>query len=184
MDDESAIPPPVVFQCASCLVIVADSLSWVRATSELRTITLASAPEGTISVSDTLSTSHDGHDLGSTYASFACANCSAVLGKIYRTTPRHLDDLRDYLTFDAAALKNYQVGTEEPARGPLPADADLDILKPEPNALAQRLAIMETVIMAMHDEIESLKSALGSSTDDSSLSENAKAVNAARRRKR
>lgn len=142
MDVPPTPPPPVVFQCASCLLIVADSLSWVRATPELRTFTLAAAPAGTILVSDDLSTSHDGHDLGSTYASFACASCNTPLGRIYRTTPRHLDDLRDYLTFDAGALKNYQVGADEAARDPLPEDADLEILKPEPGAIAQRLAIV------------------------------------------
>ncbi|KAJ8097896.1 yippee zinc-binding/DNA-binding /Mis18, centromere assembly-domain-containing protein [Lipomyces tetrasporus] len=155
-------PSAIVFQCLSCLQIVADSTTWVRATPELRTFTLQSAPADTIMISEQLSTSHEGHDLGSTYASFSCSNCTHVLGKIYRTTPRYLDDLRDYFTFDASALKNYQIGSDEPANGPPPADTDFAILKPEPDAVAQRLAIMETVIMAMHDEVEQLKSEVAS----------------------
>ncbi|KAK9388328.1 yippee zinc-binding/DNA-binding /Mis18, centromere assembly-domain-containing protein [Lipomyces mesembrius] len=159
-------PSAIVFQCLSCLQIVADSTTWVRATPELRTFTLQSAPADTITISDQLSTSHDGHDLGSTYASFSCSNCTHILGKIYRTTPRYLDDLRDYFTFDASALKNYQIGSDEPANGPPPADSDFAILKPEPDAVAQRLAIMETVIMAMHDEVEQLKSEVTSLRHD------------------
>ncbi|KAK9478425.1 yippee zinc-binding/DNA-binding /Mis18, centromere assembly-domain-containing protein [Lipomyces japonicus] len=147
---------PIVFQCASCLQIVADSTTWVRAAPELQAFTLQSAPNETIVISEELSTSHEGHDLGSTYARFACSGCTNVLGKIYRTTPRYLDDLRDYYTFDAVALKNYQIGSDEPAIKS-PQDADFSILRPEPDAIAQRLTIMETVIMSMHDEIEKLK---------------------------
>ncbi|KAK9456249.1 yippee zinc-binding/DNA-binding /Mis18, centromere assembly-domain-containing protein [Dipodascopsis uninucleata] len=160
-EDPSTAPVqnPVVFQCANCLQIVADSTTWLRATPELRTFTLLSAPSDAILLSDNLSTSHDGHDLGSTYAEFSCSGCSAKLGRIYRTTPRYLDDLRDNYTFDTAVLKNYQLGADEEARQPL-TDVDLSILHPAPDAIAQRLAIMETVIMSLHDKIEEFSTEL------------------------
>ncbi|KAK9459137.1 yippee zinc-binding/DNA-binding /Mis18, centromere assembly-domain-containing protein, partial [Lipomyces oligophaga] len=150
----------VVFQCASCLQIIADSSTWIRATPALRAFTLSSAPQGAVDISTSLDMSRAGPDLGSTFALFRCSTCNVQLGKVYRTTARDLDDIRDCLTFDVDAVKNYQIGSLHPAENYIPLDADLSILRPEPDAIARRLAIMETVIMAMHNDMEALKSHL------------------------
>ncbi|KAK9467903.1 yippee zinc-binding/DNA-binding /Mis18, centromere assembly-domain-containing protein [Lipomyces arxii] len=153
---KTEVPSPIVFQCGNCRQIVADSTTWIRGTPELNTFTLQIVPSETITAAESLSTSADSFDLGSTYTQFSCSNCSQVLGMIYHTTPRHLDEIRDNYTFYTSSLKNYQIGSDASAQDPPPTDADFAILKPLPDALAQRMAIMETLIMAMHDDIERL----------------------------
>lgn len=39
-----------------------------------------------------------------TYHEFRCKNCSQLLGKVFRATPRGLDHLRDNYTFDVAKM--------------------------------------------------------------------------------
>ncbi|KAK9472040.1 yippee zinc-binding/DNA-binding /Mis18, centromere assembly-domain-containing protein [Dipodascopsis tothii] len=149
-------PNPIVFQCGQCLRIVADSSSWVCATADLGTFTLEDVAGDAVARSDSLSTSHDGADLGSTFTEFACRACTAPLGRIYRTTPRALDAIRDLFTFYTHSVRNYQVGVDGGAEQ-TPTDADLAVLRPSPDRVARRMAIMETLLMDMHDELGALR---------------------------
>jgi hypothetical protein len=57
-----------------------------------------------------LQTSYTGKNLGSTYSPFRCEYCQHILGKIYRTTPKSLDAIRDYLSYEISNLTSYQLG--------------------------------------------------------------------------
>ena len=49
-------------------------------------------------VVEALVTSTAGPDIGSTYLVLECERCNEHLGKIYKTTPRDLDDIREAFT--------------------------------------------------------------------------------------
>jgi hypothetical protein len=55
------------------------------------------------------------YDRGATYSPLACTGCKRILGRLYLTTPRHLDALRDAFTFDLDRLEAYTVGSGAPA---------------------------------------------------------------------
>jgi hypothetical protein len=63
-----------------------------------------------VRVDEKLVTSDSGKDLGATYAKFYCETCRNTLGKVYRTTPRSLDLMRDYYTYQLSAITSYQLG--------------------------------------------------------------------------
>ncbi|KAK9448953.1 uncharacterized protein V1518DRAFT_416787 [Limtongia smithiae] len=156
----TATTAPVVFQCARCLHIVADSCAWLRAVPELQAFSVRDAPTPAIALDATLvsASNKSAHDLGASYVPFACAKCAAPLGKVYRATPPHLDDLRDCYTFALSAVVAYQLGSDEPAEElPESAFRDLPILHPAPDAIAKRLAVIETVVMALHDDLQALR---------------------------
>lgn len=99
----------VVFQCASCNVIIGDSTSWICANSVLRTVTLSDVSEYVVK-GDALLTSQTGPDLGSTYHMLNCTACQQPIGRCYKTTSRNLDEIRDRHTLDFDKLNMYQLG--------------------------------------------------------------------------
>ncbi|KAL1924765.1 uncharacterized protein VTP21DRAFT_4419 [Calcarisporiella thermophila] len=103
------IDSPLVFQCKNCHFIVGDSFAWLSADQNLKAITLNSTSEH-VKISDELKTSTDGIDLGSAYVNLLCKSCGAILGRVYKTTPRILDNIRDMFTFNLDSVKTYQLG--------------------------------------------------------------------------
>lgn len=103
-----AIKAPLVFQCRNCKTIIGDSFSWVCSMEELKTLTLsATAP---LKVCAQLETSQQQFDLGSTFNSLEC-HCGVQIGRVYKTTARHLDAIRDLFTFNLDCISSYQLGT-------------------------------------------------------------------------
>eukprot|EP00056_Hartaetosiga_gracilis_P003798 m.67588 g.67588 ORF g.67588 m.67588 type:complete len:213 (-) comp11581_c0_seq5:110-748(-) len=108
-EEMDEIDAPLVFQCRSCKRIVGDTFAWICSDEELNTITLKYAAPS-VTIGDVLETSTQKRDMGSTYMRFTC-ECDAVIGRVYKTTARHLDHIRDLLTFDRDALTSYQLGS-------------------------------------------------------------------------
>lgn len=54
--------------------------------------------------------SRGGLDDGATFQVLRCAQCDAAVGRVYQTTPRGLDVLRDNFTFLEESIASYQVG--------------------------------------------------------------------------
>eukprot|EP00128_Syssomonas_multiformis_P006831 Colp12_sorted_trinity150504_noHs@2365 len=90
---EQEIDAPLVFQCKNCRCIVGDSFSWVSAHEGLNAVCLEE-PSPFVKMVNELHTSYSGTDIGSTYLRFLCSSCDSVIGKIYKTTARHLDAIR------------------------------------------------------------------------------------------
>ncbi|KAK9760022.1 hypothetical protein K7432_016380 [Basidiobolus ranarum] len=86
------ISAPLVFQCNACRSIVGDSYSWVCATKELNSVSLYGKSDQ-VQLGEELLTSNSGFDIGSTYIPLTCS-CDVILGKVYKTTPRLLDNVR------------------------------------------------------------------------------------------
>ncbi|XP_072036844.1 protein Mis18-alpha-like [Amphiura filiformis] len=107
---------PVVLQCSHCNMILGDSMSWVSTNDELNSITLRSVSSMVVKGKE-LVTSTEGIDLGSTYQQLQCKSCKDVVGRMYRTTPRTLDDLRDLFTLYITKINSYQIGSSEQTAG-------------------------------------------------------------------
>eukprot|EP00053_Salpingoeca_punica_P016844 m.160644 g.160644 ORF g.160644 m.160644 type:complete len:204 (-) comp17055_c1_seq1:482-1093(-) len=146
------IDAPLVFQCARCFRIVGDSFAWVSASQELNTLTLSAAKS--IHISTQMETSRKPQDLGSTYTSFSC-ECSAVLGRVYKTTGRHLDPIRDLLTFDLDAISSYKLGSSDTAA---PVEDVLDI--PTARGLQDQMLKVQNVILVMNERLQAVEAAV------------------------
>lgn len=107
-DAPPSISAPLIFQCAACKVVVGDSLAFVESLEGMRMISLTAA--SSIQRSADVYTSKTGHDIGSTYFSFACSACNSDLGKYYLTTSKDLDSLREKFTFYVDAISSYELG--------------------------------------------------------------------------
>eukprot|EP00898_Chlorokybus_atmophyticus_P004266 jgi/Chlat1/4840/Chrsp31S04873 len=114
-EGEEAAAAVVVFQCGRCRAVVGDSTALVRhpLARDLAAITLHAASNIQVADSTCPQASTSGADAGSTYLVLKCKACGTAVGRVYRATPRHLDVIRDMLTFSTDALCSYQIGTSE-----------------------------------------------------------------------
>ncbi|XP_054752969.2 uncharacterized protein LOC129258763 [Lytechinus pictus] len=150
---------PVVFQCQGCRSILSDSLAFLTANDDLKTITV-NRVNSSVGLSPRRITSTHGVDQGSTYSPVECKECHNVVGKVYKTTPRLLDDLRDYYTLDANKLLIYQIGSsttslfleDGPSRS-VPSITDLRTLK-------DTVMKLQVLMCTMHQRIANIEQSL------------------------
>lgn len=114
-EQQQEVDAPLVFQCKSCSIIIGDSWSMQSSNAQMETITLSAASN--VSRADEAVTSKQGADVGSTFHLLHCGKCGAHLGKVYLTTARALDSLRDMFTFSTDAVTSYKLGGGEVASG-------------------------------------------------------------------
>lgn len=62
---------------------------------DLKMAVVSSVTEDVVLSRELVTSKEAGPDLGSTYAPISCGSCKADIGKVYKTTPAALDDLRD-----------------------------------------------------------------------------------------
>ncbi|XP_030831496.1 uncharacterized protein LOC115920246 [Strongylocentrotus purpuratus] len=158
---------PAVFQCQRCNVIISDSIAFTAAHDDLKSITV-NRVNSSVELSTKLITSTDGIDQGSTFSPLVCQGCKTVLGKVYRTTPRPLDDLRDYFTFDVNKLSVYQVGSSDSSalpesESPFQQYTNLKTLK-------ETTLKLQVLMCAMHQRILNIEQSL--EIEDTNVPEN------------
>ena len=102
--------PLLVFQCRQCRTVLGDSLSMVSNDGDLRLVCLSAASSVYVADKEPR-TSASAKDAGSTFFHVHCAGCQSVVGCVYRTTPRALDDLRDMVSLNADAITSYALGS-------------------------------------------------------------------------
>lgn len=150
---------PLVFQCAKCNAILGDSLSWLCAIEDLGTITLSHVTSK-VEVPKKLVTSTEGCDLGSTYSALKCVGCGAMVGKLYKTTPKPLDALRDFFTLFVSKLDSYQLGSADKHTvgstghsGP----AQLVCQLPQSSGVLVEIRKIQVVILELSQRLEALE---------------------------
>ncbi|KAG5440746.1 hypothetical protein PCK2_000182 [Pneumocystis canis] len=119
--------PPTVFQCVNCRSVVGDSYAWSTSHQESNTITLSEVPENSIIESETEECTPQGN-----FTEISCKHCKGNLGRIYKSTPRRLDDIRDMFTFNLDNIISYQLGPKkirpvQPTNGIFGPSIDVEI---------------------------------------------------------
>lgn len=105
----------IIFQCASCLTVVGDTMAEYEAYFESRTLCLKAASN--VTIDEELHISRSGFDVGCTFKRILCSSCEHHLGRIYASTSPNLDSLRSSYTFDHSALISYQLGSSRTLDG-------------------------------------------------------------------
>ncbi|XP_028404918.1 kinetochore protein mis18-like [Dendronephthya gigantea] len=98
-----------VFSCMSCRNILGDSFATARMNKNLKSISLNAVTEFVVK-SKECQTSGEGDDKGSTFHTLKCKHCRLVIGRMYNTTPKKLDCIRDMYTLNWSKVKSYQLG--------------------------------------------------------------------------
>ena len=154
------INAPLVFQCKSCGVIVGDSWTMQSSDEGMETITLAAASN--VSRAQEPVTSKEGADMGSTFHLLHCAKCEALLGRVYLTTARQLDPLRDMFTFSTAAVTSYLLGSSEfaaPGFGTVASTGEAGVNAPPASASADDITKLQSLILVLDDRVSELEDA-------------------------
>lgn len=108
-------------------------------------------------------TSKEGVDAGSTFFVVKCIGCDSQVGKVYLTTPRALDLMRDAFSFDSERIKNYVLGEheltlgdeqkEEGARDP---DSSVGLTE-RVGLLEEQLLKVENLLLLYNERLERLE---------------------------
>lgn len=151
-----------VFQCKKCRRIISDTISWCGAVDddELKVFVVSSVVPESIKTDPQLTMSQTGLDRGSSYNDLLCAGCDTLLGRIYVTTTQHMDFARGMYAFLAEEMAFYLCGSYKQAE-PGIDEAIRAMLKPSPTATAKQLAMIQTMIMSIHTQLEALSSRVG-----------------------
>lgn len=151
-----------VFQCKKCRRIISDTLSWCGAVDddELKVFVVSSVVPESIKTDPQLTMAQNGLDRGSSYNDLLCAGCNTLLGRIYVTTTQHMDFARGMYAFLAEEMAFYLCGSYKQAE-PGIDEAIRAMLKPSPTATAKQLAMIQTMIMSIHTQLDALSSRVG-----------------------
>ncbi|ORY00696.1 hypothetical protein K493DRAFT_335258 [Basidiobolus meristosporus CBS 931.73] len=152
------ISAPLVFQCGKCRAIVGDSFSWVCATRELNAVSLYGKSEQ-VKLGEDLLTSNAGYDLGSTYIPLSCS-CNASIGKVYKTTSRSLDNVRDMYTFMLDSVTCYELGRNL-KETECPEEQGINI--PDARAFQVSIAKIQNLICLLNERMVKLEEHQGQS---------------------
>lgn len=112
----------IIFQCATCRSVVADSTLDYEFDADCTTVSLEAASN--VRVDDSIGMCKQGVDAGCTFRRIICLHCSAALGRVYVTTFPELDHRRNRHTFDTDSLITYRIG-----EGKTPKGEDINLLK-------------------------------------------------------
>ena len=112
------------------------------------------------------SSSSSSLSLPSTFYPVHCDSCSQCVGKVFLSTTRSLDPMRDAFTFDSQAVKSYEL-TESPngggravaanGNGPSPLAAWTDRL----DVLETQVLKVENLMLLFNERIDALEAASG-----------------------
>lgn len=155
---------PTVFQCVNCRSVVGDSYSWSTSHRESNTITLAEVPEDSIIESEMEECTPQGN-----FTEISCKHCKGSLGRIYKSTPRRLDDIRDMFTFNLDNIISYQLGPKkarhvEPVNGILESSINTEIqneinkLKSFTVAVFEQVEELQNRSTSLETELQKVKS--------------------------
>ncbi|XP_046847290.1 kinetochore protein mis18-like [Xenia sp. Carnegie-2017] len=122
----------------SCRNIMGDSLNMAKMNKNLKSVSMFATTE-CVFVTDKYEMSTKGDDLGSSYYILECKHCEQPIGKMYNSTPKALDSLRDLYTLDWNKIKTYELGVCSNKK------VKVDETNPEMMAYSMMISLNETV---------------------------------------
>ncbi|XP_017273476.1 protein Mis18-alpha [Kryptolebias marmoratus] len=162
--DEEEEDEPVVFFCGKCRLPVGDSLSWDGAETGQNQIRLKRVTDNVLIGKETrlLEVGKQSHCL---IKDLICRGCDSVLGMIYKSTPRNMDNKRFTFCLSVAAIDSYVLGS---ASQMLAAE----VSKEQPVTLEyrgiveQQLSEMKMLVLSMAHRLEEIETGLQKECDD------------------
>ncbi|KJE90073.1 hypothetical protein CAOG_01448 [Capsaspora owczarzaki ATCC 30864] len=141
-------PIAVVFQCSECRSILGDSCAYVTPVDDLNAITLAAVSPAVL-IAKELQTSVSGVDTGCGYYTLTCAGCNASIGRMYCSTPRQFDIIRDHYTFHIDCLTSYTIGkpSKTPQESMLLGSA----------SISDYISRLRDIVTTIHERVERLE---------------------------
>lgn len=154
-------PVATVFQCKKCNRIFSDSYSWVGALgsdSGQGIFVVNSVVNGSVQIlrGTELQSSQHGVDKGASFYHIVCATCKTNIGRIYITSPPLLDFARNLYSFLVPRISFYSVGNLEESSQDI-SDAIRDLITGAPSAMSRQMAILETMVIALSEQVKSLE---------------------------
>ncbi|XP_051903080.1 protein Mis18-alpha [Hippocampus zosterae] len=155
--EDDDVDGPVVFICAKCKLPVGDSMSWDSNQDGQTQIQLKRVTNNVLIGKD--ARLHEATK-GSLclIVDLVCAGCRAVLGMIYRSTPKNLDHKRCTFCFNVAHIDSYVLGSASQklsAEGPKEQPVTLEYR----DHVEQVLTEMKMLVVSMARHVEELESA-------------------------
>ncbi|XP_014665855.1 PREDICTED: protein Mis18-alpha-like [Priapulus caudatus] len=152
----------IVFQCAKCNVIIGDSTSWAFANKSLSGVVLHATTQN-VTETQMVRTSDEDVDFGSTYTLLQCNNCKTTIGRVYKTTPKKLDEVRDLFMFSVPMISSYHLGSFEQKTN-TNAENLLDI--PTARYLNSQLWKIQSLIVTMNNRLTALENCVEVESND------------------
>ncbi|KAL4608583.1 protein Mis18-alpha [Arapaima gigas] len=112
VNEDAESDAPAVFQCGTCRMPVGDSLSWAGSEEENNQIMLRRTTDNVVVGSEPLF-SRAQVEVGCVLVNLTCRGCSALLGRVYTSTPKILDYKRSLFCFDVESIECYVLGSSE-----------------------------------------------------------------------
>ncbi|XP_072901192.1 protein Mis18-alpha [Hemitrygon akajei] len=153
---------PVVFLCSQCRLPVGDSLAWAGANPKENMIYLKSVTKNILIDKEQKVDTAD--ESGCIYVLLSCSGCSLSLGRMYLSTPAHLDFKRNIYCLGVAYIESYVLGSTikaelvDDSKKPVVLETQAEVL----GELAKSrtvLNLMITRLAAVEEKLRSLKSA-------------------------
>ncbi|XP_062905887.1 protein Mis18-alpha [Mobula hypostoma] len=153
---------PVVFLCSQCRLPVGDSLAWAGANPKENMIYLKSVTNNILVDKDQKIDRAD--ESGCIYVLLSCTGCSLSLGRMYLSTPAHLDFKRNIYCLAVAYIESYVLGSTinaelaDDSKKPVVLETQAEVL----GELAKSqtvLNLMITRLAAVEEKLRSLQGA-------------------------
>ncbi|KAM7398094.1 hypothetical protein PAMA_006121 [Pampus argenteus] len=163
-DSREADDGPVVFICGKCKLPVGDSMSWDGSEDDQNQIRLKR-------VTDNVIVGEDTHLHEVSKRSFClivdliCRGCNSVLGMVYASTPKSLDNKRFTFCFNVADIDSYVFGSASQmlaAEGPKEQPVTLEYR----GIVEQQLTEMKMLVVSMAQRLEEIEAGLQDECDE------------------
>ncbi|XP_069492436.1 protein Mis18-alpha [Ambystoma mexicanum] len=150
---DSPEPPPLVFLCSQCKRVLGDSTGWMESDVEDQTVMLkVVSPYVTVDKEPRVSTCPQ--DDCCMIESLMCSGCCACIGKMYKSTPKHLDYKRELYCLDVDAVESYVLGSTTVQEI---SDKDEPITLEKRSEVEEELERAKTVLKLLQSQISTLQ---------------------------
>ncbi|XP_078540101.1 protein Mis18-alpha-like [Lissotriton helveticus] len=145
--------PPLVFLCSVCKRALGDSAGWMQSDVEDQSVILKVVSPFVVNGKEQ-KVSTAPRDKCCMIESLFCSGCSTCIGKVYKSTPKHLDFKRDLYCLDVHAIESYAIGQTTLQEVP---EEDEPLTLEKRADLEKELEKANAVLKALQNQISALE---------------------------
>ncbi|XP_078514535.1 protein Mis18-alpha [Lissotriton helveticus] len=144
---------PLVFLCSACKRVLGDSAGWMESDVEDQSVMLKVVSPFVVKDKEP-KVSTASQDNCCMIESLFCSGCSSCIGKMYKSTPRHLDFKRDLYCLDVDAIDSYIIGSTTLQEVP---EKDEPLTLEKRSDLEEELEKANAVLKVLQNQISALQ---------------------------